>query len=370
MIYSRFQEMRGSRQIEALRPYLSEELNQRLEGLAQTFAKSQFRVHSVIVGSTVLSQVGAAKDYWQIECEIEANYTETFGAPDGKVDETAYFSKTKMTFRRSKGVLSKGPDQIQSLGCPGCGSPMKLDKEGVCAYCGQAVRAGEFHWELFDLLETQRKPKVEIALDLSGEEIGTDFPTIRDPDLDVQAKAFRMHYPDESLQHVLDRSKFVFETLQEAWTTGNWEQARAFETDRLFQMHTFWMERYRDKGLRNVLEQVQVLGITIVKLSRDAYYELATVRIKASMLDYAVDQKGKEVGGSSKKPRVFSEYWTFIRKSGFEPGKDLDSASCPSCGAPVKVSMHGRCDYCDANLTTGDFDWTLAKIEQDEVYLG
>jgi predicted lipid-binding transport protein (Tim44 family) len=179
-----------------------------------------------------------------------------------------------------------------------------------------------------------------------------------------------MRYPGENLQHVVDRAKEVFETLQQAWTSGNWEQARAFETDRLFQVHTFWMESFKRKKLRNVIEQVKVLRITIAKLGRDAYYELATLRIKASMLDYTQDAEGKVVAGSDKKPRTFSEYWTFIRRAGFEPGKELSSSSCPSCGAPTKVSMHGRCDYCDANLSSGDFDWTLAKIEQDEVYVG
>ncbi len=30
--------------------------------------------------------------------------------------------------------------------------------------------------------------------------------------------------------------------------------------------------------------------------------------------------------------------------------------------------MAGICDYCGAKITSGDFDWVLSRIEQDEAY--
>ena len=32
--------------------------------------------------------------------------------------------------------------------------------------------------------------------------------------------------------------------------------------------------------------------------------------------------------------------------------------------------MAGVCTYCQVKVTTGDFDWVLSRIEQDEVYAG
>jgi hypothetical protein len=32
--------------------------------------------------------------------------------------------------------------------------------------------------------------------------------------------------------------------------------------------------------------------------------------------------------------------------------------------------MAGECEYCAARVTTGDFDWVLSRIEQDETYQG
>jgi hypothetical protein len=32
--------------------------------------------------------------------------------------------------------------------------------------------------------------------------------------------------------------------------------------------------------------------------------------------------------------------------------------------------MAGICEYCESRVTSGQFDWVLSRIEQDEVYAG
>jgi hypothetical protein len=32
--------------------------------------------------------------------------------------------------------------------------------------------------------------------------------------------------------------------------------------------------------------------------------------------------------------------------------------------------MAGDCAYCGARITSGEFDWVLSRIEQDESYVG
>jgi len=32
--------------------------------------------------------------------------------------------------------------------------------------------------------------------------------------------------------------------------------------------------------------------------------------------------------------------------------------------------MAGACTYCGAHVTSGEFDWILSKIEQDDSYRG
>ncbi len=68
----------------------------------------------------------------------------------------------------------------------------------------------------------------------------------------------------------------------------------------------------------NRLDNINIKQIEIVRIDTDKFYEVFTVRIFASCFDYVENKKAKLIGGSKRKNRLFSEYWTFIRKSGIE----------------------------------------------------
>jgi len=361
MIYARYQEGRGGDNIEGLRPYVSDRLWGPL--VAGEPGRERPRVSQVIVGSLAIELISFEADHVAISCALQGNYTETRTEAG-----TTFFVSSQLVFRRNRGVVSLPPERMRSLSCPSCGAGEKLDREGVCAFCGQAVPPGAFQWQLFSVLDYTRIPRAAMELAVDQPERGTDRPTWFDPDLDTEVRAFAARNPQDSIQRLLDRATEIFLLLQKAWSDGRWERARAFETDRVYQMHLFWMLRYQEKGIRNVLSDVQVHKVELAKLRRDAFYESATLRIHASMIDYKIDSSGQVVGGSRKVPRRFSEYWTFIRRAGFVPRGD--SSACPSCGAPVKVAMDGRCEFCHNHIASGDFDWTLSAIEQDESYAG
>ena len=44
---------------------------------------------------------------------------------------------------------------------------------------------------------------------------------------------------------------------------------------------------------------------------------------------------GRTVGGNDRVARRFSEYWTFVKRSGVAERTDRDVSSCPSCAAPL-----------------------------------
>jgi hypothetical protein len=81
------------------------------------------------------------------------------------------------------------------------------------------------------------------------------------------------------------------------------------------------------------------------------------------------EASGEVVSGSRRSPRAYSEYWTLIRGAATR-GAPRSDKSCPNCGAALAVSMAGLCEHCGAKITSGDFDWVLSKIEQDDSYSG
>ena len=94
-----------------------------------------------------------------------------------------------------------------------------------------------------------------------------------------------------------------------------------------------------------------------------------TVRLRATGLDYTLDEKGELHAGSRDTPREYTEYWTLIRAQSASGAPRADS-SCPQCGAPLVVSMGGTCEHCGAHVSSGEFDWVLSRVEQDDSYAG
>ena len=189
-----------------------------------------------------------------------------------------------------------------------------------------------------------------------------NFPQVR--------AAFEHNNPSFKWAEFQARARMIFNELQEAWSSLNWERARPHETDNIFQMHQYWIEAYRRQKLRNVLERYQITGMQPTKIKQDNFYQSVTLRIFAEGYDYTINEGGHVVAGSRTNLRKWSEYWTFIRNSKATPTAARADLNCPNCGASLKVNATGICEFCGGKMTSGEFDWVLSKIEQDESYVG
>jgi len=188
--------------------------------------------------------------------------------------------------------------------------------------------------------------------------------------LDAVRADFERNNPQFSWGEFQARARLIFDELQAAWSAMNWDRARPHETDNLFQMHQYWIDAYRRQHLRNVIENCSIMQMQPVKIQEDAFYQAITLRIWAQGLDYTIDGSGKVVSGSRSNPRQWSEYWTFIRNRNAKSTAARSDLNCPNCGSPLKVNASGICEFCGGKITSGEFDWVLSKIEQDESYAG
>lgn len=357
LMFTRFHEARGTGDIDAIAPYLSDLA---VKDLARGPESGPVKeLHGLVIGSTRLERVDDG-ELVLLDVVFRANWTAAL--KDGR--EEAFWVEEQWTFARRKGVRSRAPEQIERLGCPSCGSATERTSLGRCAHCGNSTRPGDSDWMVHRrrVREIERKPPL-----LTGtvEEVGTDLPTVKQPN----AQRRYLMLPDPARQHFDRRRVHVFKVLQTGWSEGDLELMRPLETDALFSQHRFWLEQYEKQGLSNQLANLQLGGVEVCKVEQDAYYDAITCRMRASAVDVTVSKRdGRVVGGHPKRTREWTEYWTFIRRRG---AKDVDSdVQCPSCTAPLKVTQAGVCEHCETKLTRGDFDWVLSRIEQDEEYLG
>jgi len=364
LVYVRGRTLAAAGDTEGLRAWFTDEAIASLQKSAGGSA-----VRDVIFGATRIESGRIDRDWSRLTVFFETNLT---AVRDGGA--TQRLRTERWVFRRHPKALSPGPEAMRALGCASCGSTLEPTPEGRCPSCGEVRTGGAIQWEVSAITVLQDNALTAPDLHLGGGvEPGTDLPSVMDPGLGSGLRGLVGRHTDWSTREFEARAVKVFYKLQAAWSQQQWETARPYQTDALFQVHRFWMERYRSSGLVNRLEDVSAERIQLVKVQQDAWYESITVRIWARMKDWTEQvSDGTLVGGSRDEHRVFTEYWTFIRAVGAEQreaGHTLDQ--CPSCGAPLdQVSMAGVCGYCDTKITGGDFDWILSRIEQDDAYAG
>ena len=158
----------------------------------------------------------------------------------------------------------------------------------------------------------------------------------------------------------------TFFIVQQAWSQRQPDMSRQVMADGLWQQHRVQIQGYVDAHKRNVLDDLTVGDLVIIAAHRDATYETITVRVMAACADYDVDAESGKVVRGNKHVGQWSEDWTFQRSANAvtPPGGGTLAAKCPNCGAPLDLDLAGACKYCKAPISSGDYDWVLARIAQ------
>ena len=299
--------------------------------------------------------------------EFEANMT--VGPARGA--ESTHYVEERWRLERDASVQSKPPEQARSFHCPNCGAPFGPEGGDRCQYCG----AGGL----------RRPVRLERRVDRPGAARGAPSgPHLQRPgggdrlpdDLPSRSstpagRSWCATTPRVTQEALTARLQLIYGELNAAWSRLDLTAARPYVSDGLFDYLQYWIAAYEKQGLRNVLEGMRIVEWKTVKVVRDRHYDSLTVRLWGI---------GPRHHGARRRPgrwsraipgatALYSEYWTLIRGAGVKGAPRADK-SCPNCGAPLDVNMAGQCEHCGAKITSGEFDWVLSKIEQDDSYTG
>ncbi|MBX3101471.1 MAG: TIM44-like domain-containing protein [Bacteroidetes bacterium] len=359
--YSRF----SKKDFAQLRPYLEDSI------LHANNLNDPVDIHEIVLGAVAIYDISLTDEWQYIQLNIHSNFTEK------RQDKTSRHQlQERWMLRRKAGLISPEPDKMRGLNCPSCGAGLSLDDQGSCGFCGTHVVPGDMQWELMSKTTLQHQVLSSNAQSLLAyaPEVGNDYPTVVAPDVaNVGAQlagspAAWLHYQD------FFREKVVIPTFMqvyEAWSSLKWEKALPVVSDRLWHSYLFWIQDYKTFQIMPRLENIRVSKVEVARVEVDHFYESITVRIHASCLDYKTDPKGKVLAGDAKRSRYFTEYWTFIKNRAVAPNWEGDAVNlhnCPNCGAPLQLNQAAECHSCGSKVNTGQFNWVLSTIEQDDDY--
>ena len=342
-----------------LAPYLSDEVRAGLARRAPGAAVTRVVIGSMRVLAVEVPGGQPPEGAARVRLGFEANMS----AGDRRL-----LVEEVWTLRRDARARSRPPEAARSLGCPNCGAPFTSADSRRCDHCGEVVADGRFEWQV-QAIQVVKEAPLPRALGGTVAEAGTERPTIVDRRLRGRWEALTRDDPAVTHEALRSRVLLIYRELNAGWGALDPAKIRPFVSDGMFDYLRYWIEEYRRQGHRNVLKDMRVERLTVARVTRDRYYDAVTVRVFAAGIDYTVDAAGRVIAGSRRSPRPYSEYWTLCRGATVR-GAPRAEPTCPSCGAPLQISMAGSCEYCGALVTRGDFDWVLSKIEQDEAYAG
>ena len=358
LLYAAVQRARGTG-TEALAAYLAPQMVQAMVDPALS------DVQGIVIGAMRYVRFsGVQAPMLEIELEIESNFVEVLKAGGTR----RYYCVDRVVLARSPSARSRPFARARTLDCPNCGAPLESVRGTQCSYCQQNVGFGRYDWMLTSLSNLNREPRGPLLTENVAES-GTDLPTLVDPGAQTGFAELQAKDPAVTWEGVTGRVALIFSELQVAWSGREALRIRPYVSDNLFQSMYYWIDLYTQQRCRNVNENASIMRIDLASVTSDAYYDAVTLRLFATGLDYTISDDGKLLSGNKSRPRTYSEYWTIIRGSS-RKGPARRDPNCPHCGAPLKIGMTGTCEYCRVKVTSGEFDWVLSRIEQDESYGG
>lgn len=356
-LYAEVQVRRPRGGLTSLAAFVSPEVAQRLSD------PSLEGVFGIVIGALRFKSLTPDAQWVRLTVELEVNLSEARAGQAAR-----YYAVDRMELVRARGARSRPPARARKLDCSNCGAPLEGMRGTRCGYCQQEVGGGRLDWLVTSVERVRTEPRPPVVT-TTAEERGNELPTLVDPGMSQRLSELVQRDPACTPDALRARIELIFQALQRGWAGRDLPTLRPFVTDNLFQYFGYWVDLYQQQRARNVTENARITHVQTANVLSDSVYDAVTVRLFATGLDYTLSDDGELLSGSRSRERAYTEYWTLIRGRAAQ-GRPRAEPVCPSCGAPLRIGMAGSCEYCHARVVSGDFDWVLSRIEQDEAYGG
>lgn len=158
----------------------------------------------------------------------------------------------------------------------------------------------------------------------------------------------------------------LYVQMQETWQKKDISSLRPYMTDKFFAQMDSQLDQFRKSGRTDYTERIAVLNTGLVGWRQSAGMDYVTVSLNSRIVSYVLDDRTGELISGDKKREKFMEYEIELcRKSGTITSPESDgvrSATCPHCGAPLKVNASAKCEYCGSVIESVNADWAICGM--------
>jgi len=127
----------------------------------------------------------------------------------------------------------------------------------------------------------------------------------------------RSFTPEQFLKTAQD----LFFNIQGAWNKQDTAVLRGLCRGDLMKSWEDEIAQLKARGQKNRMDNIALRESEVTEVWTESGEDFITVRLRANLLDYTVDEKGAVLSGSDVNAVEFEEYWTFTRPVGPNPWK-------------------------------------------------
>ena len=357
-LFPALQEAWFKRDLTPIRPFLSDATYQRFNVQLQLMSSQGVRDAIADVRLLGVQLIGLQQSPWfdSIHVRVRAEMRDT-DVPASASDAQAIAAAKKVspeaftevwTFVRKPGAQTRIGQDLYQGKCPNCGAPYKGGATNVCEYCGAVVNSGNYDWTLSEITQ--------------GVEFNRHMAGVRG------LREARQADPALNLEILEDRASLLFWKWIDAQSRGDASRLAQVANAEMVSQLSGELEALGKKGQRRVVLECAVGAVTTraFEVNPDGH-DLAHVEIRWSA------RMG--VGPAEQRPPqlpTVPQRWVFTltRKHGAKTNTSngMSTDRCPQCNAPLTGSGTSTCDYCGAQLGTGEQDWVLAYTFLSETW--
>ena len=338
------------RDLSPVRPYMSDATFQRLKVQLQLMHEQEIRDALADVQVVDLQLIGLDQSEWfdTVHVRVKAQMRDVdvpASASDAEAARLAAAAPLESftevwSFVRKPGAKTRIGEDLYQGKCPNCGAPFRGGATNNCEFCKAVVNSGNYDWTLAEI--TQGIEHVRL------------YPTV-----DGLLEA-RKADPALNLEVLADRASLIFWKWIEAQSRGDGRRLAKLCTTACLQAIDTELKELKQRRRKKVFLECAVGGV-MVRLLQPAStgtYDEAHLEVRWS----AKMGIGPETEHPPPLPTV-PQRWMFIlvRKRGAttNTANGMSTSRCLHCGAPLTDSLSATCDYCGAELSSGERDWVL-----------
>lgn len=336
------------RDLTAVRPFLSDATQQRLSTQLKLLDRQGIRDAVADVQLLDLQIIGLEQSAWfeTVHIRVKASIRDT-DVPSTFTDEQALAAAKKAppeqfvevwSFVRKPGVQTKAGEDLSQGKCPNCGAPFTGGASNRCESCSAIVNSGNYDWVLSEITQ------------------GMEFVR-NDEGVEGLAK-LRQSDPALNTEVLEDRASLCFWRWIEAQSLADSRALAKVATPELQGRLKADADALKAQKKQRVFLECAVGAVQTREVHSADGRDFAHVEIRWSA------RQG--IGPAGEKPPALPtvpQRWVFTlsRQTGAKTNADAGMATdrCGQCNAPSSDNGLPTCEFCGAQLSSGERDWVL-----------